>query len=289
MAQPGGIGSSLVWSGQGDLPGRHGRSLQTATRDISPQHTFVNREHKREHSVKLFADAAIEFLRSQTDEAPFLCYVAFNAPHDPRIAPPSFHEWYNAHQPPLPPNFLPQHPFDNGEMVIRDERLAPWPRTPEVVRRHLADYYASIEFLDEQVGRIVAALEASGRLENTLIVFASDHGLAIGSHGLFGKQNLYEHSMNSPLIIAGPGIPQGKRIAALCYLLDIFPTLGELAGVAGPEGNEGRSLAPILAGRQKSVYRSIFTAYYRCSAGSARRAVEVDRLPADQHFAAFRS
>jgi arylsulfatase A-like enzyme len=229
--------------------------------DISPRHVFVRREQSGAHSVKLFADAAIEFLRSQTDDAPFLCYVAFNAPHDPRTAPPSFHKWYNAHQPPLPANFLPQHPFDNGEMAIRDERLAPWPRTPEVVRQHLADYYASIEFLDEHVGRILGALEASGRLENTLVVFASDHGLAIGSHGLFGKQNLYEHSMNSPLIISGPGIPQGKRIAALCYLLDIFPTLGELAGVAGPEGNEGHSLAPILAGRQNTVYSSIFTAY----------------------------
>ncbi len=146
-------------------------------------------------------------------------------------------------------------------MVIRDEKLAPWPRTPEVVRRHLADYYASIEFLDQQFGRIIAALDASGRIDNTLIVFASDHGLAIGSHGLFGKQNLYEHSMNSPLIIAGPGIPQGKRIAALCYLLDIFPTRGDLANVPGPDASEGRSLGPILAGRQKSVYESIFTAY----------------------------
>jgi arylsulfatase A-like enzyme len=123
--------------------------------DISPQHAFVKREQNAAHSVKLFADATIEFLRGRTDEAPFMCYVAFNAPHDPRTALPSFHEWYNKHQPPLPPNFLPQHPFDNGEMVIRDERLAPWPRTPEVVRRHLSDYYASIEFLDEQVGHLV--------------------------------------------------------------------------------------------------------------------------------------
>ena len=93
--------------------------------DISPQHTLVDRETSGAHSVKLFADAAIKFLGSQTDNAPFLCYVAFNAPHDPRTAPTSFHEWYNAHNPPLPPNFLAQHPFDNGEMAIRDERLRP--------------------------------------------------------------------------------------------------------------------------------------------------------------------
>jgi arylsulfatase A-like enzyme len=258
-------GKAIFLGGMGD-------PYKVPLKDISPQHVFVQREQSGEHSVKLFTDAAITFLQGRTDEAPFLCYVAFNAPHDPRAAPPSFHEWYNEHQPPLPPNFLPRHPFDNGEMAIRDERLAPWPRAPEVVRRHLADYYASIEFLDEQVGRILAALQSSGRLENTFIVFASDHGLAIGSHGLFGKQNLYEHSMNSPLVISGPGIPQGKKMTALCYLLDIFPTLGDLIGVAGPGGSEGRSLAPILAGSQQSVYGSIFTAY-----ADVQRAVRDER------------
>ncbi len=177
------------------------------------------------------------------------------------MGPRSYHDWYNAHPPPLPSNFLPRHPFDNGALEIRDEQLAPWPRTPEVVRRHLSEYYAAIEHLDAQVGRILDALAASGQAGKTLVVFTSDHGLAIGSHGLFGKQNLYDHSMHSPLIMAGPGIPQGRRIDALCYLLDIFPTLGELARVPGPDGSEGQSLAPILAGRKQTVRGSIFTAY----------------------------
>src|SRR5262249_42649747 len=150
---------------------------------------------------------------------------------------------------------------DNGALEIRDEQLAPWPRTPEIVRQHLADYYAAIEHLDAQVGRILDALEASGQAEKTLVVFTSDHGLAIGSHGLFGKQSLYDHSMHSPLIMTGPGIPGGRQIDALCYLLDIFPTLGELAGVRGPEGSEGRSLVPIIAGRQRTTRDSLFTAY----------------------------
>ena len=240
--------------------------------DISPQHTLVELPKSEEHSVKLIADAAVEFLRGQSGAAPFLCYVAFNAPHDPRLAPQSYHDRYNAHRPPLPANFLPRHPFDNGALEIRDEQLAPWPRTPEIVRQHLADYYAAIEHLDAQVGRILDALEASGQAEKTLVVFTSDHGLAIGSHGLFGKQNLYDHSMHSPLIIAGPGIPKGRRIDALCYLLDIFPTLGELAGVPGPEGSEGRSLAPILAGRQRTGRDSIFTAY-----ADTQRAVRDER------------
>jgi arylsulfatase A-like enzyme len=249
-----GAGKAIFFGGMGD-------PYALPLEDISPEHVLVNPRLSGGHSIELFADAASEFLRGYSGEVPFLCYVAFNAPHDPRLAPPSYHDWYNAHQPPLPSNFLPRHPFDNGELVIRDEKLAPWPRTPEVVRNHLADYYASIEHLDVQIGRILAALEASGRAGNTVVVFASDHGLAIGSHGLFGKQNLYDHSMHTPLIFFGPGIPRNRRVDALCYLLDIYPTLGGLAGVPGPEGSEGQSLVPIIAGRQRTQRESIFTAY----------------------------
>ena len=240
--------------------------------DISAAHTFANKRVSGAHSVQLFADAAVEFLQRQKGAQPFLCYAAFNAPHDPRIAPAPFHEKYNADPPPLPPNFLPQHPFNNGALVIRDEELAPWPRTPEIVRQSLADYYAAIEFLDAQIGRILDALDASGQAGNTLIVFASDHGLAIGSHGLFGKQNLYDHSMRAPLLLAGPGIPEGRRSDALCYLLDIFPTLGALAGVPAPEGSEGRSLAPVLAGKVGTQREAILTAYAK-----VQRAVRDDR------------
>ena len=240
--------------------------------DISAAHTFENKRVSGEHTVQLFADAAVEFLGRQKGAHPFLCYVAFNAPHDPRIAPAAFHEKYHAAPPPLPENFLPQHPFNNGALVIRDEELAPWPRTPEIVRQHLADYYAYIEYLDQQIGRILAALEASGQADKTIIVFASDHGLAIGSHGLFGKQNLYDHSMHAPLIFAGPGVPRGEKSDALCYLLDIFPTLGALAAVEPPAGSEGRSLAPVLAGRTATHRASIFTAYTK-----VQRAVRDDR------------
>jgi arylsulfatase A-like enzyme len=240
-------------------------------RDITPDHKFTNPRPSVDHSVKVFADTASDFLREQTGARPFLCYVAFNLPHDPRVAPKAYHDRYDASPPPLPANFLPVHPFDNGALVIRDEELAPWPRTPEVVRRHLGDYYAAIEYLDAQVGRILEALKASGQYDNTLIVYASDHGLAIGSHGLFGKQNLYEHSMRAPLIFAGPGV--GHRPSNVkCYLLDIFPTLGDLAGVPAPEGSEGQSLAPIFRGEPKGGREVIFTAY-----ANSQRAVRDSR------------
>src|ERR1043166_1963523 len=260
-------GKAIFLGGMGD-------PYNLVLQDISPEHHLVNQRRSGNHSVQIFADCAIEFIREQQqkDGKPFLAYVAFNCPHDPRVAPASYHEKYNARKPALPKNFLPQHPFNNGEMVVRDEQLAPWPRTPEIVRQHLADYYSYIEFLDDQIGRILTELKSSGQLERTVIVFASDHGLAIGSHGLFGKQNLYDHSMHAPLMFAGPGIPKDKRADALCYLLDIFPTLGELAGVTPPDGSEGKSLVPILAGGASRARDSIFSAYRQ-----VQRAVRDDR------------
>jgi arylsulfatase A-like enzyme/metal-dependent hydrolase (beta-lactamase superfamily II) len=262
----------LFQKGKAIFCGGMGDPYSLPLRDISSEHRLVNERVSGEHSVQQFADAASEFLRCQKGASPFLCYVAFNLPHDPRVAPAEYHRRSNADMPPLPLNFQPQHAFNNGALVIRDEALAPWPRTPDVVRQHLADYYASIAFLDSQVGRILDALRASGQYERTLIVFTSDHGLAIGSHGLFGKQNLYDHSMRSPLVIAGPGVPKGRHSDAMCYLLDVFPTLGELTGVSAPEGSEGRSLVPNLARPQSAGRDELFTAY-----ADVQRAVCDDR------------
>jgi arylsulfatase A-like enzyme len=240
--------------------------------DISPEHTLVNPRVSGEHSVQVFADAVIRFLRQPHGDRPFLCYFAPNAPHDPRKAPASYHAPYNAQPPPLPPNFLPQHPFNNGALTTRDEQLAPWPRTPEVVRQHLADYYAFITFLDAQIGRVLAALDETGLRRNTLVVFSSDNGLAIGSHGLFGKQNLYDHSTHQPLIVAGPGLPGGVRRDGFCYLSDIYPTLGQLCGVSAPDGSEGLSLLPLIRDGSARLRDSVFTAFTK-----TQRAVRDDR------------
>jgi arylsulfatase A-like enzyme len=145
-------------------------------------------------------------------------------------------------------------------MTIRDELLAPWPRTEAEVRKHLHDYYAVITGLDADIGRLLETLKTLGEYDDTIIIFSSDHGLAIGSHGLMGKQSLYEHSMKSPLIFAGPGIPKGQS-DALVYLLDIYPTVCELAGTTTPDGLDGRSLAPIIQGKAAGVRDSLFTSY----------------------------
>ena len=212
----------------------------------------------KRHACEVFADEAIRFLKG-VREGPFFCYVPFDAPHDPHIVPASFPVRYRAEEIPLAPNFLPLHPFDNGEMTIRDEVLLPHPRTPEAVRQMNADYYRYISFLDSQIGRILDALAKSRWASNTIVVFSADSGVARGSHGLIGKQNLYEHSVGVPLLISGPGIPRGGRTDALCYLYDLLPTLGAFCGVPAPRASEGRDLSAVLrdpaqAGRPDLVF-----------------------------------
>jgi arylsulfatase A-like enzyme len=199
-----------------------------------------------------FADAAIRLIHKQ-DERPFFIHVNFTAPHDPRMWPPGYENKYDAAKLPLPANFRPEHPFDHGNIRGRDELLLPFPRTAEDVQQELACYYAVISHLDEQIGRILQSLDESSRRENTIIVFTSDHGLAIGSHGLIGKQNMYEHTINVPFVIAGPGIPAGQRLSAQCYLRDLFSTICELAKITVPE-NDGRSLVPVLRSEQKEIH-----------------------------------
>ena len=194
------------------------------------------------HSTEKFADAAVDFISKYGKENPYFLYVAFMAPHDPRTMPFRFLQMYDADEIDLPENFLPQHPFDNGALTIRDELLADFPRTEREIRNHIADYYAMITHLDDNIGRILRAVENKGQVENTIIVLAGDNGLAIGRHGLMGKQNLYEHSVRVPLIFSGPNIPQENQTDAFAYLSDIFPTLCEMTGIEQPDTVDGVSL-----------------------------------------------
>lgn len=232
-------------------------------------------ETDRAHACQRLADRTIEFLKSRAashEARPFYIYLAPPVPHDPRSAEPQFHKLYDPAKIPLSPAFLPLHPFDNGEMTVRDEKLAPWPRTPADTKQQLADYYACITGLDFHVGRIMAELKASGQWSNTIVIFSGDNGLSLGEHGLFGKQNLYElGGMHVPLVIAGPGIPKG-RSEAFVYLMDLFPTFAEFAGAKIPAGVEGKSIVPILTGKQTKVRDVLYTGYRDC-----QRAIRNDR------------
>ncbi len=201
-------------------------------------------------SSNLFGDAAIRFIESNRGDDPFLLYVAFTAPHDPRTPPPGWD--VDPAEVELPPNFLAEHPFDNGELTVRDELLAARPRSAVEVRQHIADYYGMIGHLDHTVGRIVAALAANGLADDTVVIYTGDHGLAVGQHGLMGKQNLYEHSQRIPLVMAGPGLPAGVVSDGLVWHGDTTATIRALAGIETDPEAEGESLivdGGIRAGR----------------------------------------
>lgn len=242
----------------------HGKRGNTspAIQALFDHNQYVNDQEDRTNGepAQTIVDAAIAFLKQRRDERPLMMYLALSNPHDPRVAAQRYLDLYERDKIPLPANYLSLHPFNNGEQFVRDELLASFPRTENEVRRHLHDYYAVISAMDHHIGRLMATIRELGMEENTIYVYSSDHGLAIGSHGLMGKQNLYEVGMKVPLIFAGPGIPQGQS-DALVYLLDLFPTLCEVAGAPIPSGLDGQSLWPILQGRRSSVRSSLMLAY----------------------------
>lgn len=218
------------------------------------------------HWSEVVANETIGFLDSaSSSENPFFMYVAFNAPHDPRQSPKEYVDMYPLENVALPDNFLPEYPEKDSigcSAALRDEMLAPFPRTEYSVKVHRQEYYAIISHLDAQIGRILAHLEETGQADNTYIFFTADHGLSVGQHGLIGKQNMYDHSMRPPLLLAGPGIPEGRMEKLEVYLQDLMPTAIEYAGGEVPEWVEFNSLKPIIEGTQTvSSYPEIYGAY----------------------------
>ena len=243
------------------------------TYDFDPEGTYPkdNQYVGEAFSSDMFAGAANGFLNDYEGDAPFFLYVAFTAPHDPRTPPEGY--TYDPDSVPLPPNFMTEHPFDNGMRSGRDEDLAAHPRTESEVRQHIADYYGMVTHMDERIGRIHDTLEKSGHADNTILIHTGDHGLGVGQHGLLGKQNVYDHSIRMPLIVRGPGIQAGRRTDALCYQHDLFPTLLEAAGADIPTQNEFRSLVPVLTGGADTLRDSIYCAY-----GDYMRTVKDERF-----------
>jgi arylsulfatase A-like enzyme len=227
--------------------------------EYPPEETYI----ADGYSTTVFTDEMIDFLNTRGSDAeePFFAYIAFTSPHDPRTPPPPFDTMYDPNDIELPPNFLPEHPFDIGVRDIRDEVLARYPRGEDEIKRHIADYYGMISHMDYDIGRILDTLEARGLRENTFVIYTSDHGLGVGRHGLMGKQNLYDHSMRIPLLMRGPGVPAGLQCGALLYLLDLYPTLLQLAGIDIPVTSAGHSLVNILSQATSKHRKQIFSAY----------------------------
>lgn len=267
-------GDEIFFGGMGDhwnMPafrydptGRYASRLPRCTDPVfsnKVEHVAADHIHAGKHSTDVIADSAIRFIEGYDKSAPWFAYAAFLAPHDPRTMPDRYRAMYDPDTVELPPNFVERHPFDLGMFDIRDEVLAPYPRTPQEIRKHIAEYYAMITHMDERIGDICNAIKARGEWDNTIIVYTADHGLAVGRHGLLGKQNLYDHSVRIPLILRGPGVPRGIRSDAFCYLMDVHPTLCALAGTTPAPSVEARSLVPQLRNPAAAGCEALFFAY----------------------------
>ncbi len=230
------------------------------------------------HWSEVLADDAIAFIdTSSKSNRPFFMYLAFNAPHDPRQSPKEYVEMYPLENISTPESFMTDYPLKDHigcNEKLRDERLAPFPRTEYSVKVHRQEYYAIITHMDTQLGRILDAIEKSCLANNTYIFFTADHGLACGNHGLLGKQNMYDHSIRPPLFVCGPDIPANKRLDMNVYLQDIMATAIELSGLEKPEHVEFNSLLPYIKGEiDQSIYSSIYGAY-----------MDLQRMIRDDHY-----
>ena len=248
-------------------------TLHVGKNDNSPKQVTAKFDETYDPGESMFcADKAIDFIRRQAGKKPLCLYVAPHEPHDPQFATPDFYAHYKPEDVPLPKAFAPFHPFDDGDMKVRDEMTLPWPRTRENLGRKLARYYASTEYWDAAMGRVIQALRDAGQFDNTIFIIAGDNGLSLGEHGLLGKQNLYEFGgMHVPLIVAGKGIPKGETRSPV-YLMDVFPTLCELSGTPIPARVEGQSLAPVIRGEKPRAHEFMFNIYR-----ASQRAVSDDQ------------
>lgn len=218
------------------------------------------------HWSEVLKDDAIGFInKAKTKDTPFFMYLAFNAPHDPRQAPQEYLDKYPLENISLPKSWLPMYPFKdsigNGP-GLRDEALAPFPRTEYATKKHIQEYYALVTHLDDQIGAILNELEASGKMDNTYIIFTSDHGLAMGRHGLLGKQTQFDHSIRPPFMIKGPNVPIDNKIDSDIYLQDAMATSLDLAGIDKPDYVYYNSIMDMVNGeRTQSYYDAIYGGY----------------------------
>ncbi len=260
---------------------KRGNSYEAANELFTVRHDATKRGGTAETGSEWHGDRVIEYLddrERRDDPDPFLIYFGFSHPHDVRDGTPELLAKYGAtnhtdkerlppahpNQPSLPPNYLEAHPFHHGHNNLRDEVAVKgvWEKRDErTIRNEIGRQFACSENIDIQIGRVLEKLEAMGELENTYIIYTADHGMAIGRHGLQGKQNLYDHTWRVPYIVTGPGVKAGKRSIGNIYLLDTLPTLCDLAGIEIPATVEGKSFRSILEGRRKPLREVLYGVY----------------------------
>lgn len=258
-----------------------GNSYTEANMQFDIVKDSTKREGTEEGGSAWHAKQVMDYLNERVankDKDPFFIYLGFSHPHDTRDGTPELLEKYGAtnhkdsmtlpkisHKTPnLPKNYLQEHPFFHGHLNLRDEERVSgvWKKRDEAtIRNEIGREYACNENIDIQIGKVLAKLKNMGELENTYIIYTSDHGIAIGRHGLVGKQNLYEHTLRVPFIIKGPNIKPKSRVEGNIYLLDILPTICDLADLNIPSTVEGKSFKSLLEGNQRTIRDVMYGVY----------------------------
>ena len=298
---------------------KNGNSYALANAEFTVVNDATRRGNTDGSGSEWHGDRGLEYIddwqvNHRPNGEPFLIYLGFSHPHDERNAreTPDLVGRYGAFNtrspeniisinpasPPLPFNFLsgtpatyPAHPFDHGHLNVRDEVRVPGVdlyRTAEVIRNEMGRQFACTDWIDQQLGRVFARLEdpnndgdtSDSVMDNTYIIFTSDHGMAIGRHGLQGKQNLYEHTWRVPYIVRGPGIAANTQSDALVYLHDTFPTLCDIVGIDIPDTidtNDGQSFKNVLFGNT-TAHRDYLYGLYAGGARPGMRAVTDGRF-----------
>lgn len=204
------------------------------------------------------ADEAVKLLEEHQSE-PFFLAVGFYRPHTPYVSPKKYFELY-------PPGEieLPALSDDDRRRIpapaYRSAKAEQEKMTDDQRREAIQAYWASISFMDAQVGRVVEALDRLGLADNTVIVFTSDHGYHMYQHGLWQKMSLFENAARVPLIIAAPkAAGNGQSTSGLAELVDLYPTLADLCGLQAPDYLDGVSQRPVLDDPSRSVKKAAFT------------------------------
>ena len=202
------------------------------------------------------AEAAIAMIEANR-ERPFYLAVGFVRPHVPLVAPADRFDLYDRET-----LMLPSVPADEPEAiadVFRGRTSQGFGFGTEAKKRRARHaYFTAASFMDEQVGRVLHAIEANGLADRTIVVFKSDHGWQLGEHDLWQKMSLLEETARIPLMIAAPGV-EPRRTAALAQQIDLYPTLCDLAGVETPPHVQGRSLVPVMTGQSDAVHDAVST------------------------------
>lgn len=241
---------------------------------------------QQESVVSIEAAAWVKEHMHANPAQPWLLCASYNKPHAPLICPRRYLEAYLGKTPPLPSRDADEaagHPY----VTSQRENYGLTGLTAEQVERGRAAYWGATHFLDDCMGLLLWQLEQAGALENTVIAYISDHGDLIGNHGLWWKAIYYEEAVRVPFLLAGPGVPRGRRVTELAALTDLFPTLCRLAGVDLPQGIDGVDLSPLFAQGAAPPRDHVISEYYGIgmltqpyrsgSRGNSMRLIRTDR------------